>query len=209
MAKSSYDLVLMDKRMPRVDGLTLTRQIRRDPSIAQPFIVAVTASVLPEARAACMEAGIDAFLGKPVRLADLARILQIVAEKKVPSATELAALFDGEVLNQLLLCSADGSRILDRTADLILSELQTGLQALQIPRQRTDLAGVKTQAHGMAGSLRTIGATVAARCAADVEQAAEEGSVESTATAVERLRAAVADASRGFASFVAANSTSA
>ena len=70
--KRDYDVVLMDIHMPHLDGLDATRAIRsRIPAARQPQIIAMTASSLPEDRRACTEAGMNGYLLKPVRMADL------------------------------------------------------------------------------------------------------------------------------------------
>jgi CheY-like chemotaxis protein len=74
--RQSYDLVFMDMLMPEMDGLEATRQIRRLALEQQPYIVAFTANVMAEDRAACAAAGMDAFVGKPVRMSDLERCLE-------------------------------------------------------------------------------------------------------------------------------------
>jgi len=59
--------VLMDLQMPKMNGLDATREIRRSvPADRQPIIIAMTASVLPSDRLACIEAGMDDFISKPV-----------------------------------------------------------------------------------------------------------------------------------------------
>jgi len=73
--RQTYDLVLMDMLMPEMDGLEATRQIRAMALEKQPYIVAFTANVMDEDRAACAAAGMNAFVGKPVRLQDLERCL--------------------------------------------------------------------------------------------------------------------------------------
>jgi CheY-like chemotaxis protein len=72
-----YDVVLMDVQMPVMDGLEATRQIRTGvPRGRQPHIVALTASALVEDREACADAGMEAYLTKPIRKGDLQAMLQ-------------------------------------------------------------------------------------------------------------------------------------
>jgi PAS domain S-box-containing protein len=61
-----YDLILMDVRMPGIDGLEATRQIRRGRFCAGVPIVAMTANAFGEDRVQCEEAGMDDFIAKPV-----------------------------------------------------------------------------------------------------------------------------------------------
>jgi PAS domain S-box-containing protein len=75
-----YDVVFMDVEMPLMDGLEGTRVIRRRVAADwQPQIVALTAGALDEQRQACLDAGMDDFLTKPVRLADLDTALDNMA----------------------------------------------------------------------------------------------------------------------------------
>lgn len=71
-----FDAVLMDCRMPRLDGWQATRRWRVQEQGRRLPIIGVTANVSDEDRLACFDAGMDAFLGKPYRLDDLAAVLR-------------------------------------------------------------------------------------------------------------------------------------
>jgi signal transduction histidine kinase/DNA-binding response OmpR family regulator len=71
LKSTEIDLVLMDIRMPRMDGLEAIKAIRRDEQLKDSKVIAVTASVFQEDRDRIIETGFDDFLGKPVDVAEL------------------------------------------------------------------------------------------------------------------------------------------
>lgn len=77
VAANDYDVVLMDVQMPEVDGLTAARMIRAAEvhSGRHVPIIALTANALERDRQACIEAGMDDFLPKPLEIAELRRML--------------------------------------------------------------------------------------------------------------------------------------
>jgi PAS domain S-box-containing protein len=84
-SSTPFDLVLMDVQMPEMDGLEATRRIRSDISAdAQPQIVAMTANAMEGDRQACLDAGMDDYLTKPIKPAALALALEQAAKKRMP-----------------------------------------------------------------------------------------------------------------------------
>lgn len=76
--KTQFDLILMDCQMPVMDGLEATRKIRSDKNKNHNTpIIAVTANVLDVDERVCLVAGMDAYLKKPIKLADIKRLLDL------------------------------------------------------------------------------------------------------------------------------------
>jgi len=70
--RRQYDLILMDIQMPDMDGLQTTQRIRATlPDTQQPRIIAMTAHAMAEDRQHCIDAGMDDYVGKPVRVEEL------------------------------------------------------------------------------------------------------------------------------------------
>lgn len=84
-----FDIILMDMQMPVMDGYTATQEIRKIESKLNkvPIIVAATANAMPQDKRRCLDAGMDDFIAKPIRL----KALQQLFEKHLNNQESLAS----------------------------------------------------------------------------------------------------------------------
>ena len=83
LERESFDLILMDCHMPKLDGWEATRRIRNMPEYhIEPPIVALTANAMEGNRERCLESGMNGFLTKPVRFLDLQRTITTLIQNR-------------------------------------------------------------------------------------------------------------------------------
>lgn len=80
-ATGNYDLVFMDVQMPVMDGLAATRQIKASMGDKSPHIIAMTANALPIDQQNCINAGMDGYISKPIKMDLIEQKLLSVKEK--------------------------------------------------------------------------------------------------------------------------------
>ena len=91
VAANSYDIVLMDLHMPELDGMEAARRIRRMPNAKSRVpIVALTASASNEARTACLAAGMNDHLSKPIEIQALRRVVARWGQGRAAGITPVA-----------------------------------------------------------------------------------------------------------------------
>lgn len=76
LERRPYDIVFMDVRMPEMDGLKATQEIRKRWPVNGPKVIAITAYALPGDRVKCLEAGMADYIAKPLMNGELGRILK-------------------------------------------------------------------------------------------------------------------------------------
>lgn len=79
--KKKYDLIFMDVQMPLKDGYEATKEIRKNKAISQPVIIAVTANAMQGDREKCLNAGMDDYISKPIKIEEIMQVLTKWSEK--------------------------------------------------------------------------------------------------------------------------------
>jgi CheY-like chemotaxis protein/HPt (histidine-containing phosphotransfer) domain-containing protein len=189
LAHRSYDAVLMDCQMPVIDGYELTRRIRRgDAAGVNPRIpiIAVTAFALSDDRAKCLEAGMDDYVTKPIRMAELIAAFQrqgfAAAAPGTSAARGRASPFDPQALALArALPGTDGPSLLPELVQRYLSAQPRQLGLIADAWHRQCFAELADHAHTLAAEAAPLGAVAIRDYAIQLEQAArlrEEGAVE-------------------------------
>ena len=75
LAHVEYDIIMMDMMMPEMDGIQATEEIRKNEGNYQPVIIALTANVVGENKQICLDAGMNDFLSKPVKMDKVQKVI--------------------------------------------------------------------------------------------------------------------------------------
>ncbi len=167
--EKKYDLILMDCRMPRMDGFEATRQIRDMNNEAQHIkIIAMTASLTSDERAKCTAVGMDDYLIKPISFETLAEVLKKHLHFSVPlkqNQTErdnelhpLAEILDAKTLANFLEIESRGEKNFAQEMLIVyLSHTESQLAELQLAFLERNPEIIKNKAHSLKGSSVNIG----------------------------------------------------
>ncbi len=189
----SYDLVLMDVQMPRMNGMEATRLIRDalDPT-DQPTIIAMTADTSLRSREECLGIGMDGYLDKPVRMDELTSLLELghgrkpklelvdpggVADEAVlgePATT----VYDHAILESLVSDLGGDEAVRDELITSFVLDADERVAAILTAGDGGDLAALGFQAHALKSASATLGLLALSEVAADIESTAGRAPLE-------------------------------
>ncbi len=225
--RTPYDLILMDCQMPEMDGMETTRIIRQieskkvegsskesDSKVFESShfslltshdshvpIIALTANALSGDRENCLEAGMDDFLSKPVRIEELGAVIrQWLPTEKLPhqgdrsmSAIEQPdknpppCLDDAILENLKNLGGEDDPEFFLSVMDQFLSDLTRHMEGIQEAIERGDAEALLKAAHACKGSCRTVGACSLAEVCYELELLGRQGTTPQGTTLLAKL----------------------
>lgn len=166
-----FDVILMDVNMPVMDGLTATRHLRRMlPKGQQPYIIALTGAAFDEEKQACLDAGMDTFVGKPVRPNELRAVLEQFQQQR-PVTTPL---IDQQALDELRNYNTDGQDMILVLIGMFLDEAPGQIDDLKTAFAAMDANRVRHLAHSLKSSAATLGAARLSQTFAELERHARE-----------------------------------
>jgi two-component system, sensor histidine kinase len=166
-----FDLVLMDLQLPGMDGIAATRAIRAAEAGggAHVPVLALTAHALPGVREQCLAAGMDGYLAKPLRPAEL---LEAVERLGLPAAREVDAEDIGPSAPDrwTLLDEVGGdAQLLEEICGLFARESASQMAVLREAIEHGDQPGFTRAVHTLRGMLRSVRAAAAEQLAATLQ----------------------------------------
>ena len=175
-----YDIVLMDMQMPVMGGIEATRLIRADEAKQKKPrvpIMAMTANAMQGDREACLEAGMDDYLSKPINKNELAAKLRMFGPADTATERPSAAfpVPPAPTFDYAAAVSRMDPEMIEILTKAFLEHYEDELNSLRQSIAGGELAEAQRRAHGLKGTLAGFDAKPAERYAAEMEVLAKAG----------------------------------
>jgi CheY-like chemotaxis protein/HPt (histidine-containing phosphotransfer) domain-containing protein len=193
LEQNTFDLLLLDVNMPEMDGFQVIRTLRARENASGNHlrVIAMTALSGKRDRERCIEAGMDDFLPKPVRAAEVYAALERVITRHPIAAPDAhdanATLLDPAIL--LSACAGDAALLADMI-QLFEEEAPQLLARVEAAVRSADAERLRTAAHSLRGLVSSF-STRAAKAAQVLEQLGSEGRAGESAEQYQDLNQAV------------------
>jgi response regulator RpfG family c-di-GMP phosphodiesterase len=199
LEQDQFDLIFLDVQMPEMDGLEAARKITKNwPPDRRPRLVAMTGNALMGDREKCLAAGMDDYISKPIRIAELqAAIERWGPTKKPPTGTtsfrqrdvapDMASdLLDSDVLAELRdMPPTDGISMLRELIDLFLDSAPKRIKQIRdAAHEPTNLA---FHAHALKSMGMNMGAQKIVQLTKRLEEMGRDGNTDQAAQVIAEL----------------------
>jgi PAS domain S-box-containing protein len=184
LERQPYDVILMDVQMPELDGLEATRAIRADVAAdRQPRIIAMTAEAMQGDREMCLDAGMDDYVTKPVRVEELVRAL---AQSSARADADLAEL-DHKALGELRDAASDAPQVIAELLGLFQRNAPALIADLRTAAENQDAEKLRRAAHTLKSASANLGARALAALCEEIEATGRTGQVNGAANHIAQV----------------------
>ncbi|MEP7342769.1 MAG: response regulator, partial [Acidobacteriota bacterium] len=174
LEQARFDIVLMDVQMPEMDGFEATGQIREQEQLtgAHMPIIAMTAHAMKGDRERCLEAGMDAYISKPVQAAELFKLIADLGPAAASPVHSTTNGFHAEVFDQAeAMARVEGDQeLLAELVDLFSGDCPRLLNDIRQAVASREGLGLARAAHALKGAASNFGATGVVAMAQRLEQ---------------------------------------
>ena len=212
LEQQHFDIIFLDVQMPEMDGLEAARRIHAQwPEARRPRLVAMTGNALEGDREKCIEAGMDDYVAKPVRIAELQGVLERWGMKQRTSRTDgahmagvaadlapvAAPILDPTIIAELSdMKSKDGVPLLHELIDLFAQNAPQHIE--QIKNAGDNLEQLGFAAHVFRGMSLNLGATALGNLCQELETLALGGNTFGIPALIPKIEAAFKETSAAF-----------
>jgi two-component system, sensor histidine kinase len=186
--ETPYDLVLMDVQMPILDGLEATRLIRREARWDHLPVVAMTAHAMNGDRERCLQAGMSAYISKPVQPAHLIATIERQLSSGDRHATASSSPLERVLTDRLM---AEDSVMMNDMLRLFLQIAPERLERIEAAAGRSDVATLQREVRKITVAADQLASVTLRDCARRVQQSAAAGDFNQVTQDLVALRAAV------------------
>ncbi len=198
----TFDAVLMDVQMPEMDGFEATREIRRlessTPDHGHTIIIAMTARAKESDRQQCLDAGMDEYMSKPIRIKELCQLLREITTPSPAPATSTKGFdmpnqpsaSDEPIIDWAIAAQAvnDDQELLKIVSQALLESGPGMIQDVQQSIADNDPGRLRISAHAIKGSVLFLGINLIRQPALVLETMGEEGRVPADKTELDQLQ---------------------
>ena len=188
LESAHYDLVLMDVQMPVLDGLEATRLIRREARWDRLPVVAMTAHAMNGDRERCLQAGMSAYISKPVQPAHLIATIERQLTSGDRHSTTASSPLERVLADRLM---TDDSAMMNDMLRLFLHIAPERLERIEAAAGRADAATLQREVRKISVAADQLASASLRDCARRVQQAAAGGDFVQVKRDLVALRAAI------------------
>ncbi|MGD1103135.1 MAG: response regulator [Terriglobia bacterium] len=191
LAEQEFGLVLMDVQMPEMDGFEATRVIREKEVVTHTHtpIIAMTAHAMKGDRERCLAAGMDGYIAKPIRPAELFAGIERFTRRPEPTPEKLPSPSEDDCIDwQAAWANLEGDHnLLSELALLFLDDLPQQMEAIHRAVDKMQIHDLERLAHRLKTSVGNFAAKPAFEAAFRLEKIARQGDFKQVPQAVEAL----------------------
>jgi two-component system sensor histidine kinase/response regulator len=183
-----YDIILMDCQMPELDGYEVTSELRKREKKTghRTWIIAMTANVMTGDRERCLAAGMDDYIGKPLRRVDLAAALERAtaqqpaevadqpAVKESNDAATAAEPIDPEFLEEM---TGEEGELFEELIGLFVGSAPASIAEMRSALKESDVNRLARAAHTLKGSCSNMGASPLRSICSQIEMLGRQDSM--------------------------------